>query len=261
LDGNRIICLAGGTNATVVAFDAVTGKTVWSALDDKNPGYSSPMIFELGGKRQLIVWSGDSVSSLNPESGAANWSVPFKIRYGMSVATPRASGDRLFVTAFYDGALMLGFEAGKSAPATIWQSAKRSEMNTDALHAILCPPVFDGDYIYGVCSYGQLRCLKAASGERLWETFQATAPSGQATRWANAFLTRQAGRYFLFNEKGDLIIARLSPEGYSEVSRAHLLDPTDNSPGRAVAWSHPAYAGRTVFARNDKELVAVALGK
>ena len=107
-------------------------------------------------------------------------------------------------------------------------------------------------------SYGQLRCLKVETGERVWETFQATT-SGEPVRWANAFIVKNGDRFFLFNEKGDLIIAKLSPRGYEEVSRAHLLAPTGTAAGRAVLWSHPAFANRHVYARNDKEIICVDL--
>ena len=99
---------------------------------------------------------------------------------------------------------------------------------------------------------------KAETGERVWETFQATT-SGEPVRWANAFIVKNGSRFFLFNEKGDLIIARLSPKGYEEISRAHLLEPTNTDPGRPVVWSHPAFANRRVYARNDKEIVCVDL--
>ena len=74
-------------------------------------------------------------------------------------------------------------------------------------------------------------------------------------------LVKNEGRYFLFNEKGDLIIAKLSPAGYEELSRMHLIDPSNSDPGRPVVWSHPAFANRSVYARNDKEIVCVSLAK
>ena len=91
----------------------------------------------------------------------------------------------------------------------------------------------------------------------LWETFQAT--TGKSERWGNAFLIRQADRFWLFNEQGDLILARLTPSGYHEIGRTHLLDPTNEDPRRPVVWSHPAFANRSVYARNDRELVCVNL--
>ena len=95
----------------------------------------------------------------------------------------------------------------------------------------MCTPFLEDGYIYGVCSYGQLRCLKADTGERVWETFAATT-SGEPVRWANAFIVKNGDRFFLFNEKGDLIIAKLTPQGYEEISRAHLLEPTNKDCGR-----------------------------
>src|SRR5205807_244643 len=100
-----------------------------------------------------------------------------------------------------------------------------------------------------VCSYGELRCLNAETGERLWSTHQAT--TGESKRWGNAFLVAHADRFILFNERGDLISARLSPQGYEEISRANILQPTNTMAGRPVIWSHPAFANRCVYARND----------
>jgi hypothetical protein len=66
-------------------------------------------------------------------------------------------------------------------------------------------------------------------------------------------------KYFLHNEQGDLIIARLSPTGYEEISRAKLVEPTRPVNRRMTIWSHPAFAMKSVFARNDKEIVRVSL--
>jgi len=260
LDGNHLICMVGGTNTTVVAFDKESGKEIWHALTAKEPGYCPPVIFEAGGKRQLIVWNPESVNSLDPETGAVYWSEPAKIQAGMTIATPRKLDDFLFLTCFYNGSLMLRLDRDKPAATRVWQSQRVSEKNTDALHCTMSTPFLEDGYIYGVCSYGQLRCLKAGTGDRVWETLNATTPDGKEMRWANAFIVKNGGRFFLFNEKGDLIIAKLSPQGYKEISRAHLLEPTNTAAGRDVLWSHPAFADRRMFARNDKEIICVELG-
>ena len=75
LDGNKLICLAGGSNSTVIALDKNTGREIWRALSAKEPGYCSPVIFQAGGLRQLIVWHPESVNSLNPETGKVYWSL------------------------------------------------------------------------------------------------------------------------------------------------------------------------------------------
>ena len=89
---------------------------------------------------------------------------------------------------------------------------------------MMTPFLKDG-YIYGVCSYGQLRCLNINSGERVWESLAATG--GKEVRWGNAFIVAHEDRYFLFNEHGELIIAKLSPEGYQEISRTKIIEPTN----------------------------------
>jgi outer membrane protein assembly factor BamB len=258
LDGNRLICLVGGAGSVAVAFDKDSGKEIWRALSAEEPGYSSPIICEAGGKRQLILWHPEAANSLDPETGAVYWSVPFKSRSGMTLATPRKLGDLLFFTGFYSGSLMLRLDSAKPAATTVWRTLKGTEKETTHLNAVMCTPFLEEGCIYGVCSYGQLRCLKMETGERVWETFQATT-SGEAVRWANAFIVKNGDRFFLFNEKGDLIIAKLSPRGYEEISRAHLLEPTNKDCGRWVVWSQPAFANRHVYARNDREIICADL--
>jgi hypothetical protein len=109
------------------------------------------------------------------------------------------------------------------------------------------------------CSFGELRCLKADDGDRQWMTREATTKDGEPTRWGNAFLVLHEDRFVIFNELGDLIIAKLTPKGYNEVSRAHILEPTNGMAGRKVVWSHPAFANKCCYARNDKEIVCVSL--
>jgi outer membrane protein assembly factor BamB len=258
LDGNKLICLAGGKGSTAIAFDKDSGKEIWRALSAKEPGYSSPLMIEAGGKRQLIIWHPESANSLDPETGKVYWTEPFQSRSGMSIATPRKLGDELLFTCFYNGSLMLRLDSGKPAETAIWKTAKASEKDTTHLNAVMSTPFLEDGYIYGVCSYGQLRCLKADTGERVWETFQATT-SGEPVRWANAFIVKNGKHFFLFNEKGDLIIANLTPKGYEELSRAHLLEPTNTAAGRDVLWSHPAFANRHMYARNDTEIICVDL--
>lgn len=257
VDGQKLICLARGEGTTVVAFDKMTGKELWRALSAAEPGYAPPMIYEAAGRRQLIIWHPEAVNSLDPETGKVYWSHRFASRSGLSIATPRKLGDYLFVTTFYNGALMLRLGTDKPSATEVWRGQKISERNTDGLHSIISTPFLEDGYIYGVCSYGQFRCLKMETGERIWETFGPTG--GQEARWANAFIVKNGNRFFLPNEKGELIIANLSPKGYEEISRTHLLDAVNTDPGRPVVWSHPAFANRCVYARNDQEIICASL--
>jgi outer membrane protein assembly factor BamB len=259
LDGRRLICLVGGEGSVAVAFDKDTGKELWRALSAKEPGYCPPTICELGGRRQLILWHAEAVNGLDPATGRVLWVEPWKLNYGMAIATPRPLGDRLFLSCFYNGSLMLRFQPGKDAPTVAWRTAKMSERDTTHLNCTMNTPVIDGGHIYGACSYGQYRCLRADTGERLWETFAPT--SGKSERWGNAFTVKQGKRFFILSERGELIIAKLSPLGYEEISRASLLEPDNRDPGRPVVWSHPAFANRRIYARNDHGLVCADLAE
>jgi outer membrane protein assembly factor BamB len=257
VDGDQLITLVGGEKALVVSFDKATGAERWRALDDADVGYVPPVIFTIHGKRQLVIWHPASITGLDPADGKELWNVPWLIKVGLCISTPRCVDDRIFFTAFYNGPRMIQIGADGHSVKTVWKGVSESEIKTDGLHSIIPTPVFTGKYIYGVCSYGQLRCLDAANGNRLWETFQATGKG----RWWNAFLIPHEDKYFIHNEQGDLIIARLSPDGYHEISRAKLIEPTrkGDAPRRTTIWSHPAFAMRSVFARNDKEIVRVSL--
>jgi outer membrane protein assembly factor BamB len=254
VDGRQLIALVGGADgALVVSFDKETGAELWRALDDTAIGYAPPVIHTFDGVRQLIIWHPTAVSSLNPENGEVYWEIPFEVRVGLSIPMPRRQGNRLFVTSFYNGPLMIEVR-GKQAEL-VWKGNSNSEIETDKLHSIMPTPIFTKSHIFGVCSYGQLRCLNAQTGERVWETFKATGKG----RWWNAFLIPHEDRCFLHNEQGDLIIARLTADGYDEISRAKLIEPTREVRRRMTIWSHPAFAMKSVFARNDKEIVRVNL--
>jgi outer membrane protein assembly factor BamB len=262
VDGNRLIAIAGGQpDAKVMAFDKMTGKEIWRALPmNSEQGYCQPVIFTVGGIRQLIIWHSTAVVSLDPITGKVYWQQPFQTNMGMTLATPVLSGSRLLVSSFYNGSMLLDI-MGKEA-RLLWQGKSKSEINTDGLHAVINTPVIDGDYIYGICSYGQFRCLNLKTGERVWETMEVTR---EKARWASGLIVRQGDRYFINNDRGELIIAKLSPQGYQEISRTQLIKPTTNSGNRrelgAVNWSHPAYANRSVIARNDEEIISVSLEK
>jgi outer membrane protein assembly factor BamB len=262
VDGDKVISLVGGEGSAVVAFHKDTGKELWRALTIEEIGYAPPMIYEAAGKRQLIIWHSEAVNSLDPETGSVYWSIPFPadgkpVRPAITIATPRKAGDLLFITSVHHGSLMLRLSSDKPGAAVVWQGRSNNVSKPDGLHTMMANPVLKEGYIYGICAFGELRCLEAATGKRLWESYSAT--TGKKTFYGTAFLVPHEDRFFVFNERGDLIIARLTPQGYEEIDRAHLLEPTLTSRGRDVVWSHPAFAHRCIFVRNDKEIICVSL--
>lgn len=257
IDGELVILQVGGPGACLVAFEKSSGAERWRALDDQ-ASYSAPIIVQQAGKPVLVAYTGDNVAGLNPQTGEVYWKHPFPPQQMViGVADPVVSGDKLFLTNFFDGSLMLKLDKEKTAVEKLWQRAGVDEKNTDGLHSIISTPILDGDYIYGVDSYGELRCLDANTGERVWESLDAVPKA----RWATIHMIRNAGKVWMFNERGELIISELSPKGFKELSRTKLIEPTlDQLRQRGgVTWSHPAFAYKHVFARNDKELVCADL--
>ncbi|MDA7503781.1 PQQ-binding-like beta-propeller repeat protein [bacterium] len=257
VEKDQLIALVGARNGLLISFDKLTGEEQWRSLDDSAIGYCPPVIFDFGKSRQLISWHPRAVSSVDPQTGQVNWEVPFEVRAGLTLTTPRKVGNRLFLTAFYNGSLMLDVADDGSGVKRLWKGSSNSEINTDGLHGLMCTPFFDGENIFGVGSFGQLRCLNAQTGERIWETLAATGEG----RWWNAFIIPHEDRFFIHNEQGELIIARLTKSGYEEISRAQLIEPTRDVRRRMTIWSHPAFAEQSVFARNDKELIRVSLAE
>jgi outer membrane protein assembly factor BamB len=256
-DDLLILHIGGADGASVVALDKESGDEVWRALNDRAQ-YSAPIVIRQAGRDVLVVWTGDSVAGLAPEDGKVYWRFPFAPKkMPIGIATPIVSGDRLFVTSFYDGSLMLRLKQDEPAVEKLWQRCGASERDTDALQSIISTPIFQGDYLYGCDSYGELRCLEAATGDRVWEDKTATPPN----RWSNLHFVKHGEEVWMFNEAGELLITRLSPSGFQEIDRAKLIDPTTEQLRRrdGVTWAHPAFAGRCVFIRNDNEILCASL--
>ncbi len=266
VDGNRLITVVGGVpGALVVAFDKHTGEEIWRAVDVVGEmGYGQPLIIEAGGAQQLIVWHAAALVSLNPETGDVYWEEPWEVGAGMSVATPVQSEDYLLVSQFYGGSMMMRLSQDRPTASLLWKGSSRSEMpdETEGLHSLITTPLIEGDYVYGVGSYGELRGLDARTGDRLWKSADMTAQA----RWGTAFMVQNGDRYFVNNDDGFLIIAQFTPTGYVEQGRTRLIDPTGdagfgprNAFDRPINWSHPAYANQHVIARNDKEIIRASL--
>jgi outer membrane protein assembly factor BamB len=259
--GAKLISIAGGkANAKVVAFDKHTGKEVWRALssDNSEPGYSQPISIQYG-RSQLVIWHATALESLDPETGAVLWSQPFRVTMNTPIATPAWNAPHLLVSGFFDGARMMKLETSGDA-RLLWASQGGNEIKSDKLHALMSQPLIDGDYIYGICSYGQLRCLRRTTGERVWETQAVTV---EKARNATAWMVRNQDRTFILNDRGELILAKLAPSGYVEIGRTKVIKPTSPPGARrelgAVIWSHPAFANRHMIIRNDEEVIRVSL--
>ena len=262
VEGNLLISIVGAEpDGLVLAWDKFTGDEVWRSIEvTTDPGVGTPVIITEGGVRQLIIWTPDAVRSLDPATGRLLWELPFRSMAPMNIAVPVITDHKLLVSNFYTGSMLAELDQTKPAATMLWKGQSRSEIESDGLHAVIGAPIIIGDHLYGTGSYGQLRAINVSTGERVWET---QAVTQERARWASAHIVRHGDRVFISNDRGDLIIARLTPEGYQELDRTHLLKPT-SPPGLrrqldAVTVVHPAYANQHIYMRNDEEIIAVTL--
>jgi outer membrane protein assembly factor BamB len=247
IEGDLLVLFIGGKPAAcVVGFNKDTGKEVWRALDE-SLSFSSPVVISAGGTRQLIVWTQESVTSLDPKLGKTYWRQRLATSSEYAVSTPVFYNDRLLV-----GGLMFQLEADKPNASVIWPASKvvsrRVFSNTSTA-------LFRSDHVYTARSSGELVCLNASTGNQIWETDKVTdLKSG-----ASINLTPNGESVLLFTDRGELIRAQLSPAGYREISRVSLVKPTLPFGGRKVTWGPPAYADRHIFVRNGEELICASL--
>jgi outer membrane protein assembly factor BamB len=257
---NKIILQIGGSNgASILALDKNTGKELWRSMDDEI-SYSAPLLIQQAGKPVVVVWTAEYLNGLDPKTGKVYWKIPSRLGMGMGIATPVLYKGYLFVSSFYSGSLLVKLSQETTTAEKIWLRAGESELKTDALHCVINTPLIKDGFIYGVDSYGELRCLRLETGDRIWEDLTAV----KKNRWANIHFVEHGQQTWMFNEHGELLITELSPKGLKVISRASLIEPTKgqlNRNGTGVTWSHPAFANRCVFARNDNRLICAYLGE
>jgi outer membrane protein assembly factor BamB len=263
-----LICVVGGEHATVVAFDKDSGMQKWAALNARAIGYSPPTLIHAGGCDQLLIWTGNALNSLDPLTGKTYWSEGLEPLFGMSIMTPQQAGDRLFAAGIGGAAMVLKLHSDKPSVSVVWQEVADKDMNRKSKVRGLSPvnmtPLIVDGTIYGVDQPGMFRAVDVETGKKLWFTHKPVIGREEAEDFkgagsGTAFLVKHADRYFLFAETGELVIAKLSPSGYEEVSRAKLIEPTGAAFGRKLVWSHPAFANKCIYVRNDKELACFSL--
>lgn len=256
-----LIVQVGGPQACLVAFEKKSGEEVWRALNDRAQ-YSSPILVQQNGNDVVVLWSGDSVAGIAPRDGQVYWRFPFRPRnMPIGVATPLVKDNQIFVTSFYDGSLMLRLLPDSMSVEKVWMKVGNNERRTQALHSIISTPVWIGEYIYGVDSYGEFRCLDARTGDRVWEDLSAVPKARWSTIHFVQFPDQESNRVWMFNERGELILGKLSAGGFVEQDRTTLIQPTRKQLNQrdGVCWTHPAFTEDLVIVRNDEKIKAYRL--
>jgi outer membrane protein assembly factor BamB len=239
VDGNRVVVQVGGEpNACLMAFDCVTGKEVWRSLPDR-PGYASPMLIETKQERLLVYWTPEHIVGLEPETGKVRWRVPFPITYDVSISDLVWHDGILLASNYWTGSKALRLDDKGDKPEVVWEGK--------ALSLLMSTPLVKGGHVYALDRNRGLKCIEMKTGAVKWEGEHVT-PRGQNPQ---ASLVWAGDRALILNERGELLLAELTPEAYRGRGKAAILD--------GLIWAHPAFADNCVFVRNDEAIVCVPL--
>lgn len=240
---NLVIVHPGGEpDACLVAFDRETGELVWRSGSDP-AGYATPILIGRESDQQLVCWSPLQVMGIDPADGAIRWSVPYEVTYGVSIATPIYHQGLVFVSGYWEGSKTIDPASDAGEAEVVWADRR-------FLRGLMSQPLARDGFVYLLDKSLGLTCFDLQSGEIRWDDRQhRMTPRGRNPQ-ATLVWTGHEDQVLILNAEGELILARLNPEGYHEQSRTPIIGPT---------WAHPAYAGSTVYARDDTEVVAVSL--
>lgn len=258
IDGENLITLAGGQGSHMVALNKNTGEEVWRTLTAKEQGYSPPTIIKAGGKRQLITLRPDAVSSVDPANGQEFWSIPYEATSNSIIMKPLKIDEFLYVGGYSRQCLLIKLDPDKPTASEVWRDKESN---------VPCPvnvqPYLDvkKKIAYGMDQSGDMRATRFPDAELLWSTSKPV--SKRRTSNGTAFIVRQGetDRYWLFNDSGELLIAKMTEAAYEEIDRVKVIEPTNNAFNRPVVWSMPAFANKRVYIRNDEEIICLDLAK
>jgi outer membrane protein assembly factor BamB len=241
VDGKRLIVQVGGVEAGIVAFDLDTGKELWRSLADR-PGYASPILIAGKGWRQLVCFQPEHVVGLEPETGKELWRIRHEpIDYDVAISDAVWHEGILLTGDYWTGCRAIALDEKGQNPKVIWKGKQVS--------LLMSTPLWRDGHAYALDRHRGLKCIELKSGKINWQDEHVT-PRG---RNPQASLVWAGERALIFNEKCELILARLTPEKYEELSRAAI--PLK----KKSTWAHPGYADGCIFARDDEEIVCVPL--
>jgi len=230
---DKLIVNPGGTKASIVALDLVTGKTVWETPGDK-AAYGALILATLGGRRQVVGYDETSVGGWLPESGERLWRLVPKEEAEYNVPTPVVVVGKLFLATEKNGARLYGFDSqGRIIPKPI---ATNEDFYPDMIS-----PVAAGELVLG--GYGSLMCLDVNRGlELAWES---------EDEYYVEYFTAIAGNDRILITSIDGWLHLLEKNG----RKHHVISRIDMFPGlperQRRTWSHPALVGNRYFIRNQ----------
>lgn len=237
-----VIVMPGGkAGKSVVALDRTTGKPVWKSLSDE-AAYATPILFEHNKQKQIICWTPSHVRSVDPGNGKPLWNIPYEVAMGVSIATPIYHEKTVLVSGYWKGSKAIRLGVNPTDAELVWEDKRN-------LRGLMSQPLYQDGYVYLLDKAYGLTCFELKTGKKIWDDKNRMTPRGRNPQASLVWLNDE-DRVIILNSEGELILARINPDGYHEQSRTKIIGHT---------WAHPAYAGRKVIARSDTEVVCFEL--
>lgn len=230
LDGGLLVVTPGGDAGTVEALDKATGKTVWQSKELKDKAaYSSLFPIEIGGIRQYVVFTDQSVAGIAAKTGQVVWRADRPGKTAV-IPSPVYKDGVLFVTSGY-GVGHNGFQitgaGGKFQAKEIYKG--NVVVHTGAI-------VLVDDHVYAQTDGGQLKCIELKTGKEAWS---GSAVPGKGT------VCYADGHLIIRNEKGAVSLVEASPQAFKEVG--HF---SSERVGGEEGWAHPVIFGGKLYIRD-----------
>jgi outer membrane protein assembly factor BamB len=238
VEDGRLLANIGGRGAGIVAFDATSGKVLWTATDDE-ASYSSPAGATIDGQRVAVFLTRAALAGLDPATGRVLFRRPWRARLAASVnaATPLVVGDLIFVSAEYGPGAGVLRVAG-STLTDVWAS-------NEVLTNHYATSVHHNGFLYGYHGRQEFgpsfRAVELRTGKVRW--------SEERFRAGSVLLA--GDRLLILREGGELVLAPASPDAFRPLARAQVL--------RATVRAFPALADGFLYARNEDTLVCLDL--
>jgi outer membrane protein assembly factor BamB len=239
VDRGLVIAYMGGNDSgALVAFDAVSGAEKWRWNGD-GPGYASPIVVEIAGKRQIVTQSQKNIIGIGADDGGLLWKIPFETEYVQNIVTPIVYRDLLIFSGLNKGVFAIKAELrdGKWITRSAWQNKEVSMyMNS---------PVISGNYLFGMShrNKGQFFCLDLNTARTLW--------MGDPRQGENAAMVISGGLIFSLTNDANLIVTSATDKSATPVKQYSVA----SSP----TWAHPAIVGRNILIKDESTLAMLSL--
>lgn len=230
-------------DGSLVALDRHTGREVWRSLPDP-AGYCAPIVIDAPAGRQLVLWTPEHVRGLDPKTGELLWTIPYKVTYGVSIATPIYRDGVLFVTGYWEGSKAIRLGPGPRDAKLVWEDNK-------FLRGLMAQPLYRAGYVYTIDKGLGLVAFELLGGRKAWDDGNHLTPRGRNPHASIVWLG-DSDRVLALNAVGEFVVAQLTPRGYQEIARRRVVE--------GKVWAHPAFSGRRVYLRTDGAEHAAAGG-